>query len=50
MTKNSWGVILLAIWLIIEATLQLTNVRIVAISIIHAIIAAGAGICLLLGK
>jgi len=47
---KSWGVILLAIFLILWAVLTLTSVDIVAARIIQGVLAAGAGICLLLGK
>jgi len=47
---KSWGVILLAIWLIIYAVVTLTNLQIVAMTVIQGCLAAGAGICLLIGK
>lgn len=47
---RSIGVILLAIWLIVYAIITLTNLEVVAANIIQGCLAAGAGICLLIGK
>lgn len=47
---SSWGTILLAVWLLIYAALTLTNLHFVAAPIIQGCLAAGAGICLLIGK
>ena len=49
MTK-SWGIILLAIWLLIFGLTTLTNFRVVYTDIVQGFLAIGAGICLLLGK
>ena len=48
--SKSFGVILLAIWLILTGILQLTNITFVAAAIILGCLAIGAGVCLLLGK
>jgi uncharacterized integral membrane protein len=49
MTK-SWGIILLAIFLLVYAFLALTNLEIVYVNVIQGVLAAAAGVCLLLGK
>jgi hypothetical protein len=49
MTK-SFGVILLAIYLILTGILAITNVTIAFAGVVLGVLAIGAGICLLLGK
>lgn len=48
--KRSWGVILLAIWLIVYAFLALTNLEIVYANVVQGCLAAVAAACLLLDK
>lgn len=48
--SRSWGIILLAIYLIVVAICSLTDIGIVAVRIIQGCLAAGAAICLLIGK
>lgn len=48
--SQSWGIILLALYLIVVAIGILTNVQIVAVTIIQGCLAIGSAICLLLKK
>lgn len=50
MMAKSFGVILLAIWLILYAIVTLTNLQVVAMTVIQGCLALGAGVCLLIGK
>lgn len=47
---KSWGVILLALFLLIWGLTALTNFRVVYTDVIQGLLAIGSGICLLLGK
>lgn len=47
---RSWGVIFLAIFLLIYAFLALTNLEVVYVGFIQGALAAAAGVCLLIGK
>jgi hypothetical protein len=47
---RSWGIILLAIFLLVYAFLALTNLEIVYVNVLQGILAAASAICLLLNK
>jgi hypothetical protein len=47
---KTWWAILLALYLVIVGILTLTNVTIVAASIVQGVLAIAAAVCLLLGK
>lgn len=47
---RSWGIILLAIFLLVYAFLALTNLEIVYANVVQGVLAAASGVCLLLNK
>jgi hypothetical protein len=48
--RIAWWQILLAAYLFIVAILLLTNIDVVFVRVIQGVLAAGAGLCLLLNK
>lgn len=50
MAGRSWGVILLAIWLIVSGVLVITNLTFTLAAPIMALLAIAAGVALLFGK
>jgi uncharacterized membrane protein HdeD (DUF308 family) len=50
MKFSSWGVLLLAVFLILYGIFALTNITVVAATIIMGMLAISAGILLLIGR
>jgi len=50
MKFSSWGILLLALFMILWGIINLTNITIVAVSIVMGVLAISAGILLILGR
>ncbi len=50
MNSKSWGVIFLALFLLLFGIGAITNIRVIAMSVIEGILAILASVCLILGK